>query len=75
MEFIRIKHYVINLETVTYIRVKQDYMDFGFAFPTDEPGGQSYVRLERGVDLQDAEFTELREFVFGLPDPDRVIVV
>ena len=75
MEFIRIKHYIINLETVTYIRVKEDYMDFGFAFPTDEPGGQSYVRLERGVDLQDGEFTELREFVFGLPDPDRVIVV
>ena len=75
MEFVRIKHYIINLETLTYIRVGNDHIDFGFAFPTEKPGGQNYVRLERGVDLQEGEFTELKEFVFGLPDPDRVIVV
>lgn len=75
MEFARIKHYIINLETLTYIRVGDDYIDFGFKFPTDKADGRNYVRLEKGVDLQDAEFTELKEFVFGLPDPDRVIVV
>ena len=75
MEFVRIKHYIVNLETLTYIRVGDDYIDFGFAFPTEKPGGQNYVRLEKGTDLQEAEFAELKEFVFGLPDPDRVIVV
>ena len=75
MEFIRIKHYIINLETVTYVRVGEDHIDFGFTFPTEKPGGQNYVRLKRGVDLQDAEFAELKDFVFGLPDPDRVIAV
>jgi hypothetical protein len=74
-EFIRIKRYIINLDTLTYIRVGDDHIDFGFAFPTEKPGGQSYVRLEKGVDLQDGEFAELKEFVFGLPDPDRVLVV
>jgi hypothetical protein len=74
-KFIRIKHYVINLDTLTYVRVDQDHIDFGFAFPTEKPGGQNYVRLERGTDLQESEFEEVREFVFQLPDPDRVIVV
>jgi hypothetical protein len=74
-EFIRIKRYIINLDTVTYVRVGDDHIDFGFAFPTEKPGGQSYVRLEKGIDLQDGEFAELKEFVFGLPDPDRVLVV
>jgi hypothetical protein len=75
MEFVRIKNYVVNLETITYIRVADNYIDFGFAFPTEKPGGQNYVRLEKGVDVQEGEFSELRDFVFGLPDPDRVIVV
>jgi hypothetical protein len=74
-DFARIKHYIINLETLTYIRVGEDHIDFGFAFPTEKPAGQNYVRIERGVDLQETEFADLREFVFGLPDPDRVIVV
>ena len=73
-KFIRIKHYVINLDTLTYVRVDQDHIDFGFAFPTEKPGGQNYVRLERGTDLQDSEFEEVREFVLQLPDPDRVVV-
>ena len=38
-KFIRIKHYVINLDTLTYVRVDQDHIDFGFAFPTEKPGG------------------------------------
>ncbi len=74
-EFARIKQYIINLETLTYIRVGENHIDFGFAFPTEKPGGQNYVRLEKGVDLKEGEYAELREFVFGLPDPDRVIIV
>lgn len=74
-EFVRIKHYVVNLETVTYVRATENYIDFGFAFPTEKPGGHSFVRLERGKDLTEAEFEDVREFVFGLPDPDRVIVI
>ena len=75
MEFVRIKNYIVNLEATTYIRVGEDYIDFGFAFPTEKLGGQNYVRLVKGVDVQEGDFSELREFVFGLPDPDRVIVV
>ncbi|RPJ58357.1 MAG: hypothetical protein EHM12_07940 [Dehalococcoidia bacterium] len=74
-QFIRIKHYIINLETITYIRVGGTHIDFGFAFPTEKPGGQNYVRLEKGVDLDDADFDEVRDFALSLPDPDRVIVV
>ncbi|MCX5812023.1 MAG: hypothetical protein NT178_05695 [Proteobacteria bacterium] len=74
-QFIRIKHYIINLETLTYIRLAEDYIDFGFAFPTEKAGGHNYVRLEKGVDLDDTDFKEVRDFALGLPDPDRVIVV
>lgn len=73
--FIRVKHYIINLDTLTYVRVEESHIDFGFAFPTEKPGGHNYVRLERGIDLKDQEFDEVREFVLGLPDPDRVIVI
>jgi hypothetical protein len=74
-QFIRIKHYVINLETLTYARIGEDHIDFGFAFPTEKPGGQNYVRLEKGKDLSDSEFDEVKEFVLKLPDPDRVLVI
>jgi hypothetical protein len=74
-QFIRVKHYVINLETLTYIRLGEDNIDFGFTFPTEKPGGQNYVRLEKGVDLDNADFEEVKDFVLSLPDPDRVIVV
>jgi hypothetical protein len=74
-EFVRIKHYVINLETVTYIRAEENHIDFGFTFPTEKPGGQNFVRLVRGANLSDGEFEEVKEFVLRLPDPDRVIVV
>jgi hypothetical protein len=74
-EFIRIKNYIINLETLTYIRVGETTVDFGLTFPTEKPGGQNFVRVEKGVDLQDSEFEEVKDFVLHLPDPDRVIVV
>jgi hypothetical protein len=74
-QFIRIKSYVINLDTLTYIRIEDEWIDFGFAFPTEKPGGQNFVRLVRGVNLQDQEFNEVREFVLQLVDPDRVVLV
>jgi hypothetical protein len=74
-EFIRIKQYVVNIENLTYIRVTEEHIDFGFAFPTERPGGPNYIRLERGADLKDQEFAEVKEFVMQLPDPDRVLVV
>ncbi len=46
-QFIRIKSYVINLDTLTYIRIEDDWIDFGFTFPTEKPGGQNFVRLVR----------------------------
>jgi hypothetical protein len=74
-QFIRIKQYVINLDTLTYIRVEEDHVDFGFTFPTEKAGGQNYIRLERGLHLQNAEFDEVKDFVLQLPDPDRIVVV
>ncbi|MBA4418348.1 MAG: hypothetical protein C0392_10635 [Syntrophus sp. (in: bacteria)] len=74
-EFVRIKQYIINLETLTYIRVGDNYIDFGFTFPTQKHDGKNYVRLERGVDLQDTEFNEVKDFVIQLPDPDRIVVI
>jgi hypothetical protein len=74
-QFMRIKQYVVNIENLTYIRVEESHIDFGFAFPTERPGGPNYVRLEKGVDLNNSEFQEVKEFVLQLPDPDRVLVV
>ncbi|MCZ2316484.1 MAG: hypothetical protein BWX58_00833 [Deltaproteobacteria bacterium ADurb.Bin026] len=74
-QFIRIKHYVINLDTLTYIRVEENHIDFGFTFPTQKQDGQNYIRLERGVNLDDAEFEEVKDFILELPDADRVILV
>ena len=73
--FIKIKHRVINLQNVAYISVEENHIDFGFAFPMRKPGGQNYIRFEKGSDLKEAEFEEVKEFVMHLPDPDRVIVV
>jgi hypothetical protein len=74
-QFIRIKHYIINLETLTYIRIEQNHIDFGLTFPTAKQEGQNFVRIERGAHLNDAEFEEVKEFVLQLPDPDMVVVV
>jgi hypothetical protein len=73
--FIRIKHYIINMDALTYIRVGEDYIDFGFSFPTEKPGGQNFVHIVKGKNLSDEEFKEIKEFVFGLPEPDRVILI
>lgn len=74
-QFIRIKSYVINIDTLTYIRIEDEWIDFGFAFPTEKPGGQNFVRLVRGVNLQNQEFQDVRDFVLQLVDPDRVVLV
>lgn len=74
-QFIRIKNHFFNLDSLAYVRVEKDYIDFGFAFPTDPACGQNFIRLERGSQLQDAEFEQVKEFVLQLPDPDRVIVI
>ncbi|MCX8021315.1 MAG: hypothetical protein N2745_00895 [Syntrophorhabdaceae bacterium] len=72
-EFIRIKGYIINMKALTYISVRENHIDF--VFPADRPEGQGLLRVERGVDLKDSEFNEVKEFVLNLPDADRVIVV
>ena len=74
-QFIRIKNHFFNLDSLAYVRVEKDYIDFGFAFPTDPTCGQNYIRLERGSHLQNVEFEQVKEFVLQLPDPDRVIVI
>jgi len=74
-DFVRIKDCIVNLETLAYIRVRETYIDLGFASSVEKPGDKNYVRLERGTDLHDEEFGYLREFLLGLPEPDRVIIV
>ncbi len=73
--YVRIKNHVINLQNLAYILVEDDHIDFGFAFPMKTPAGQNYIRFEKGTDLKEAEFEEVKEFVMQLPDPDRVIAV
>lgn len=74
-QFIRIKNHFFNLDSLAFVRVEKDYIDFGFAFPTDPSCGLNYIRLEKGSHLQEAEFEQVKEFVLQLPDPDRVIVI
>jgi len=74
-QFIRIKNHFFNLDSLAYVRVEKDYIDFGFAFPVEPACGQNYIRLEKGSHLQEAEFEQVKEFVLQLPDPDRVIVI
>jgi hypothetical protein len=73
--FFRIKNYLINLDRLAYVRVEENYIDFGFSFPVDKSCGEHFIRLERGSNLQNAEFEQIKEFVLQLPDPDRVIVI
>ncbi len=72
--FMRIKNHVINLQHLTYVYVGHDYIDFGFGCP-GEGDGQNHIRFQKGSDLKDSEFDEVKEFVMQLPDPDRVIAV
>ncbi len=73
--FVRIKNYLINLENLAYVRVEENYIDFGFAFHSEELGGQNFIRLERGSHLTNDEFEQVKDFVLQLPDPDRVILI
>ena len=73
--FIRVKNYIINLESLAYIRVEEKHIDFGFASQSENLPTQNYIRLLKGSDLQDAEFEQVKEFVLQLPDLDRVIVI
>ncbi len=70
--YVRIKEYVINLQNVAFIRVAETYIDVGLVENYD---GRNSIRFEKGTDLQEAEFEQVKEFVLELPDPDRVIVV
>ncbi len=73
--FVRIKNYIINLENLAYVRVEENYIDFGFAFHSEKLQGQNFIRLERGSHLRDDEFEQVKDFVLKLPDPDRVILI
>jgi len=73
--FVRIKNYIINLENLAYVRVEENYIDFGFAFHSEKLQGQNFIRLERGSHLRDDEFEQVKDFVLQLPDPDRVILI
>ncbi len=70
--YVRIKEYVINLQNVAFIRVADTHIDIGLVERYD---GQNYIRFEKGSDLLEGEFEQVKEFVLDLPDPDRVIVV
>jgi hypothetical protein len=73
--FVRIKNYLINLENLAYVRVEESHIDFGFAFHSEKLDGQNFIRLERGSNLRDDEFEQVKDFVLRLPDPDRVIII
>ena len=73
--FFRIKNYVINLEALAYVRIEDDYIAFGFTFHSETLEGQNYIRLDKGIHLQEAEFEQVKEFVTQLPELDRVIVI
>jgi hypothetical protein len=73
--FIRIKGYVINLQTLAYVSVAEDHIDFAFAFPPDGQGGRNHIRFAKGSDLSEGDFQEVIDFIMQLPDPDRVIVI
>jgi hypothetical protein len=73
--FIRIKSHVINLQSLAYVFVAEDHIDFAFTVPPDGQGGRNYIRFAKGSDLTDGDFQEVIDFIMQLPDPDRVIVV
>ena len=73
--FFRIKNYVINLDTLAYAQIESNFIAFGFNFHSETLGGQNYIRFEKGKDLQDSEFEQVKEFVLQLPELDRVLVV
>ncbi len=74
-QFFRIKHYVINSDRLAYVRVEENFIDFGFSFPVEKGSGHHLIRLEKGANLSLAEFEQVKEFVLHLPEADRVIVL
>ncbi|HSR11956.1 MAG TPA: hypothetical protein VLS90_10990 [Thermodesulfobacteriota bacterium] len=76
-QFVRIKNYFFNLDGLAYVRAEKSYVEFVFSYSIQVQAGcgQNYIRLEKGVDLKDAEFEQVREFVLQLPDTDRIVVV
>jgi len=60
---------------LAYVRVEENHIDFGFAFHSEKLEGQNFIRLERGSHLRDDEFEQVKDFVFQLPDADRVIII
>lgn len=76
--FIRIKEYFINLDALAYIKMDDDSVSFGFCglgSSSAVPGGQNYIKLEKGVDLQGTELRQLKEFITDLPSLDRVVII
>ena len=73
--FFRIKHYLINLDRLAFVRIEENSIDFGFSFPVEKDGECHFIHLEKGSSLNNAEFEQVKEFVLQLPDPDRVIVI
>jgi hypothetical protein len=74
-QFVRIKNYFFNLESLAYVRLEEKYIQFGFAYPVEPTCGQNSICLERGTHLLDEEFEQVKEYLLQLPDPDRIIVV
>jgi hypothetical protein len=74
-DFVRIKNYIINIEALAYVQMEKDAISFGFSFHSEALSGQNYIRFERGTELQDAEFEQVKEFALDLPKLDRVIVL
>ncbi len=74
-DFIRIKNYIINIEALAYVQVEKDVIAFGFSFHSEALSGQNYIRFERGAQLEDSEFEQVKEFALDLPKLDRVIVL
>lgn len=76
--FIRIKDYFINLDALAYIKIEEDAVAFRFcefSSRAEKLEGQNYIRFEKGIDLKDVEFRQLKEFISELPALDRVVII
>lgn len=71
----RIKNYLVNLENLAYVLVRENYTDYGFHFHSEKLDGKNFLRLERGTHLKGSEFEEGKEIVYELPGQDRVILL
>jgi hypothetical protein len=76
--FIRIKDYFINLDALAYIKIEDAAIAFRFCeltSPTEKSEGKNYIRFEKGIDLKDVEFKQLKEYISDLPSLDRVVII